>query len=1415
MRYILAFLLLLPMAAAAQNDDRGFIQGLLEDALSTEGRSVSIQGFEGALSSRATIERITVSDPQGVWLSAEDIALVWSRSALLRRRVEIDEISIGLLELRRPPVPVDGDGLPSPEASEPFTLPELPLAIRLADLTIDRAEIGAPVLGEDAAFSVDGSAILEGGEGEVELAVERLDAPASLQLAGSFENATRALELNLELREPQGGLVAERIDLPEGQSLSLTLDGDGTLSDFEAALSLQTGGEPRLTGTLALQETESGAQGFEVDVDGNLAPLLAPEYRDFLGDSITLVASGARLPDGTITLDKLALEAAALELSGSAQIGADGWPERFNLDAAITPVAGEDTVLLPLGGPQTRLGEAQLSAQYDRADSDTWQLSGTVRDFVRDSVEIGRVALDGTGRIEPEAGSVTGTLELNTDELSLGNPELDQAVGTTLAGELAFDWQPGEPLSITGIDLGGSDYGVTGSLTVNGLEDQLGIRIAPNLEINADRLARFAPLTGLDLAGAAELAVNGRITPLTGAFDLNLRGTTQDLTTGIERLDPLLSGEAVVEVNAVRNERGFQVAPLRVQTEALRLEATGQLGGDDGSLSLDLRLTETGDVIPGLSGVTTLSAEATQQPSGWQVSVSGDAPGQTILRYDGTIEPDTADGPFLSGTLEAAIGELSAFSDLAGRPLSGAINLTATGNAAPAAPSFDIVAEAVATDLNLGIEALAPLLEGRTEIMLDAALDADGTLVIDSLELDGRSLSGSVDGRIADSGGAVAMDLRLADIGLLAPQLSGPVTLEGTAQSDGGPWTVDIDAGGPGGIAATIDGTIEPDTPQGPRFEGAIDASIDQLSALSRIAGRPLGGAVSLTATGTVTPQAPAFDLETEIVARDLSLGLADVDSLLRGRTEIALDAALTEDGLLAIETLRVDGQQITASVDGQFSGTTANLDIDARLANLGVLVPQFPGAVSISGTARSDGGPFRVDLDTDGPGGINAAVDGTVARDVSSVNLSIDGNAPLALANPFIAPRTLEGTAQFDLSVNGRPALSSVSGTVTTANGQLALPTLGLALENIDATARLNGERAQVDLTAALASGGSVTVQGPIGLSAPYNADLAIRLRNAELRDPQLYETEADARLTLSGPLTGPARARIAGTVTLDEAELRIPQIGPSYEILEGLRHVNPPADVRRTLQFAGLRPSGEAERPSDVGFPVDLVIEAPDRIFVRGRGLDAELGGTLRLTGTTTDLVPVGQFDLIRGRLDLLGQRLTLDEGSVALRGSFDPVVNFVARAEAEGTEIRIAITGFASSPELTITSSPDLPQDEALALLLFGRDAGSLSALQALQLAAAVRTLSGRGGLGLTEQLRSGLGVDDFDISTDAEGNAEARVGAYISRNIYTGVTVGSDGESAVTLNLDVTDDVTVRGRAGSDGDTALGIYFERDY
>ena len=54
MRSFLVFaLIFVGSVASAQEDDKGFLTRTIQDALSGAGRTVSIDGFAGALSSRA------------------------------------------------------------------------------------------------------------------------------------------------------------------------------------------------------------------------------------------------------------------------------------------------------------------------------------------------------------------------------------------------------------------------------------------------------------------------------------------------------------------------------------------------------------------------------------------------------------------------------------------------------------------------------------------------------------------------------------------------------------------------------------------------------------------------------------------------------------------------------------------------------------------------------------------------------------------------------------------------------------------------------------------------------------------------------------------------------------------------------------------------------------------------------------------------------------------------------------------------------------------------------------------------------------------------------------------------------------------------------------------------------------------
>lgn len=576
--------------------------------------------------------------------------------------------------------------------------------------------------------------------------------------------------------------------------------------------------------------------------------------------------------------------------------------------------------------------------------------------------------------------------------------------------------------------------------------------------------------------------------------------------------------------------------------------------------------------------------------------------------------------------------------------------------------------------------------------------------------------------------------------------------------------------------------------------------------------GPAFGGSVALGVAFRGTPEAGTLTAEGE--GQSIRVGNPEADRLLAGTSRLTLAAALRE-GRLLLDRASLANPQLEAEVVADGDTIPRRLNVTGRLADVGLLLPDFNGPVTLSGTGSQDGAGTELAVTLRGPGGIDARVAGRIATGFGSADLTINGTGRAGLANVFIAPRSVDGALSYDLRLNGPLRLASLSGRITLSDGRVTDPDLGLALENVQAMAQLDGGQAQVSLTARPSTGGQLRLDGPIGLTPPFPAELSVSMVGVRIFDPDLYDAILDGSVRITGPLT--AGALVAGRLDLREAELRVPSTGfSSAAALLEIRHRNEPAAVRDTRRKAGLLAEGRAARPGgERPFRLDLTIAAPNQIFLRGRGIDAELGGEIRLTGTTAAVIPSGAFELVRGRIDILGKRLTLSRADLELEGSFIPLIRISASAENDGIISYVNVDGPADDPVVSFTSNPDLPQEEVLSQLLFGRGLQNLSPLQALQLANAVATLAGRGGEGLVNRLRQGFGLDDLDITTADDGSTALRAGKYLSENVYTEVEIGQGGTSRINLNLDLREGVTLKARVGEDGETGVGIFVERDY
>jgi translocation and assembly module TamB len=260
--------------------------------------------------------------------------------------------------------------------------------------------------------------------------------------------------------------------------------------------------------------------------------------------------------------------------------------------------------------------------------------------------------------------------------------------------------------------------------------------------------------------------------------------------------------------------------------------------------------------------------------------------------------------------------------------------------------------------------------------------------------------------------------------------------------------------------------------------------------------------------------------------------------------------------------------------------------------------------------------------------------------------------------------------------------------------------------------------------------------------------------------------------------------------------------------------KHLHSPPQVRKRL--AAQKRAQHAARGGGLDARLDLTIAAPNRVFVRGRGVDAELSGELKVKGRAADPTVVGGFQMRRGRLLVAGKRLDFARGNLVFSGALQPELDFLAQTQAADALVKIGLAGPAAQPDFAVTSEPDLPQDEIFARLLFGKSSGSLAPAQLIQLALVAAQFAGGDGNDAFEKMRRQLGVDSLDVDLGGDAGVGVGVRKAINDRISIGVKAAArPKDSGVSVDVDITRRLRLQGEATAGGGASVGVGFEMEY
>jgi translocation and assembly module TamB len=233
-------------------------------------------------------------------------------------------------------------------------------------------------------------------------------------------------------------------------------------------------------------------------------------------------------------------------------------------------------------------------------------------------------------------------------------------------------------------------------------------------------------------------------------------------------------------------------------------------------------------------------------------------------------------------------------------------------------------------------------------------------------------------------------------------------------------------------------------------------------------------------------------------------------------------------------------------------------------------------------------------------------------------------------------------------------------------------------------------------------------------------------------------------------------------------------------------------------------------------------MTIHAPNRIFVRGWGLDAEFGSADDMTigGTLADPQIHGTLASIQGRYEQFNKRFDLTRANIRFEGSIPPSPFLDIEAQTVADEVTgiIDITGTAKDPKIALSSNPALPQDEVLSHILFGKDMTNISPFQAIQLAGTLQQLTGHGGggPGLMDTVRGRLGLDDLEVNNDDTGATTVGAGKYITDKVYLQVDAGSAKTSGdANVKYELTPHLSVNSKISEDAQAGGGVTWSWDY
>ena len=1317
---------------------------------------LKVEGLGGDIWRDFTVRRLTIADEKGVWLEADDLKVRWSYAKLFDRRLEIDAASARVVRvLRRPSLTAKGP----PSRGLPVTFDVRSLHFRLETLPAFSTRPG--LFDVAANLSIERHGL--GQKGDVSAAsLLHLGDRAFVQ----FDiGRTRPLLVAVNAMEAEGGAIAGALGLPAHQSFRVDARASGSERAGRLDAEVWSGGR-RPAWAHGGWTSEGGVASGRVAL---AASTLTARYTRMIGPEAVFAVAARRARGGGYGA------AARLRASNLALV-AEGPVDPAKLSSAqgVKLALVVNDLSRIVSSPKAGAARAQGVL---RGDPMAWRFAGTAA-VERAGFGSYQLASVSGPVIVTGKGKETSVLATLVGAGGRGAGVVGGLAGASPHAKLDLVRLADGRLLIRKADASGAGF----QLQASGGQGLLGA-----LNFKGD--ARFTNLAMArpGASGAVTLKWSAAQASAARPWLFTADGQGERLVTGLGELDRLLGPSPRLKLQAAL--AGGVIAVANVAIDGAKAGATAQGKVDTrGPIALQ----------------TTWQAEGPFQAGPVQIGgkASGDGAVTGTLsepRADLTADFAAIDIPRLP--LKATHVVLSFIKHPAGFEGAIAVNGDSEYGPARAKSAFRFVPDGL--DLT-GIDADAGGVKASGALSLRGSLPttADLQLAIGpGAVLTQGSVTGTV--KLIDTGAASgAFDLQARN----ASFRDSFVVIQNARLTGQGPLS-----------RLPFQVTGDAATPQGPAsLKGSgVYMQVGEVRQIA-IDGSGQFRRVAFNTLEPITVRLEGHDRSARLRVT-LGGGRLDLDAH-------DIDGAFAARALLKGVDLKTLNQDFTGAFDADVSlqgrGPTLTGDMTARLENARSIDAKADTAINGDVKASLRGDRLTLDAQASGAGGLKSSLNVVLPVEASARPIRVAIVKTRAMQGRFLADgevkplwdlfyggdRELGGQVHLDGTLGGTINDPQITGDAAVAGGRFQDSETGLVLTGLTTHAVLKRDVVTIsDFSAKDEKSGAISGSGTISLVRGGASNLKLDLKGFRLIDNETAEATASGQVTFTRAADG--HVQIAGALDLDRAQINAEtKLRPSVVSMDVVER-------NRPGQLATLQPEPPRRGPS---MALDITLRAPKRVFIRGRGIDAELSVRAHVTGTVASPSLSGTADIVQGRYDFAGKRFEFDErGSITLANEAENIrLDLSATWDGPSLTATVQIKGTAAKPEITLTSSPSLPQEEILAQVLFGASASQLSGAQTAELASTVTSLATGGGFDVLGGLRQFAGLDRLALAGDQTSGMAVAGGKYISDNVYLEVVGGGRQGPSAEVDWRIKRGISIISQVGGEFGAKLSVRWTRD-